>query len=157
MSSTASAGPYCNWGVAGRDRHPINCVSLHDAKMYCQYRQARLPTESEWNWTAGGREANTAYRTCPVRSFPDGDSPDGISDLSGNVWEWTMSDYNVTDDTGRTVVGDMLMKEIRGGAFDTYFASQATSCFRTGLPTLARVHNVGFRCVLPLPPEDQGM
>jgi iron(II)-dependent oxidoreductase len=44
----------------------------------------------------------------------------------------------------------MLLKEIRGGAFDTYFPSQATSAFRTGLAALVRAHNVGFRCVVDL-------
>ncbi len=40
------------------------------------------------------------------------------------------------------------MKEVRGGAFDTYFPSQATSSFRTGLAALVRAHNTGFRCVV---------
>lgn len=26
--------------------------------------------------------------------FKDGDTQDGVSDLSGNVWEWTNSDYH---------------------------------------------------------------
>jgi len=59
-------------------------------------------------------------------------------------------DLAVMDDEGRTVVGDMLMKVIRGGAFDTYFPAQATSLFRTGSATLARAHNIGFRCALDL-------
>jgi len=49
----------------------------------------------------------------------------------------------------------MLLKEIRGGAYDTYFPAQATSCFRTGLASLARMHNVGFRCVLDLNADQQ--
>ena len=47
----------------------------------------------------------------------------------------------------------MLMKPIRGGAYDTYFASQATSCFRTGLASLARTHNAGLRCAMSLRAE----
>jgi iron(II)-dependent oxidoreductase len=64
------------------------------------------------------------------------------------VWEWTGSDFDPQADDGSPVIGDMLMKSIRGGAFDTYFASQATSLFRTGLACIARTHNVGFRCAM---------
>jgi formylglycine-generating enzyme required for sulfatase activity len=71
-----------------------------------------------------------------------------VLQLIGNVGEWTASDLEMTDEKGRPVVGDMLLKAIRGGAFDTYFSCQATSHFRTGLACLARAHNVGFRCVL---------
>jgi hypothetical protein len=42
----------------------------------------------------------------------------------------------------------MMMKSLRGGAFDTYFPAQATGSFRTGLAALARAHNVGFRCAM---------
>jgi iron(II)-dependent oxidoreductase len=87
--------------------------------------------------------------TVPVGVYPNGASPNGVLQLIGNVWQWTESDLELTHE-GRPVVGDMLLKSIRGGAFDTYFAAQATSVFRTGLPALARVHNVGFRCALDL-------
>ena len=40
------------------------------------------------------------------------------------------------------------MKSIRGGAFDTYFESQATSQFQSGENPLLRRHNIGFRCVV---------
>jgi len=42
------------------------------------------------------------------------------------------------------------MKGVRGGAFDTYFPAQAASSFRTGMASLTRMHNVGFRCALDL-------
>ena len=90
----------------------------------------------------------------PVDEYEAGAAPNGVLQLIGNVWEWTSSNYEISDDCGRTVVGDMLMKEIRGGSYDTYFAAQATSCFRTGLASLARMHNVGFRCVLDLDHEE---
>ena len=76
-----------------------------------------------------------------MAAYESGAAPNGVLQLIGNVWEWTFSDYQVEDECGRTVVGDMLMKEVRGGAFDTYFAAQATSCFRTGLASLVRAHD----------------
>jgi iron(II)-dependent oxidoreductase len=92
--------------------------------------------------------------TVPVTAYPTGAAPNGVLQLIGNVWEWTESDFDVTDDQGRPIVGDMLMKEMRGGAFDTYFPSQATSSFRTGLAALVRAHNVGFRCVVEPEPNE---
>jgi iron(II)-dependent oxidoreductase len=40
------------------------------------------------------------------------------------------------------------LKSIRGGAFDTYFDSQATCQFQSGENPLARKHNIGFRCAV---------
>ncbi len=92
--------------------------------------------------------------TVPVDEFESGAAPNGVLQLVGNVWEWTASDLDITDPQGHPLVGDMLLKSIRGGAFDTYFPAQATSFFRTGLASLARAHNVGFRCVMDL--HDEG-
>jgi iron(II)-dependent oxidoreductase len=64
------------------------------------------------------------------------------------VWEWTASDFEVTDGQNRMILGEMPMKVIRGGAYDTYFETQATASFRTGQILLGRAHNVGFRCAL---------
>jgi iron(II)-dependent oxidoreductase len=87
----------------------------------------------------------------PVNACPGGAAPNGVEQLIGNVWEWTSSDFVTTDDEGRPVIGgEMALKSIRGGAFDTYFPWQATSQFRTGLAGLSRTHNVGFRCALDL-------
>ena len=36
---------------------------------------------------------NRVMRTTPVGVYPHGATPDGIQDLSGNVWEWTATRY----------------------------------------------------------------
>jgi formylglycine-generating enzyme required for sulfatase activity len=69
-----------------------------------------------------------------------------VQQLIGNVWEWTSDNFEVDDEKHRAIVGDMSMKSVRGGAFDTYFAAQASSTFRTGVAALTRSQNVGFRC-----------
>jgi hypothetical protein len=42
------------------------------------------------------------------------------------------------------------MKSIRGGAYDTYFESQATCHYQSGEQPLARRRNIGFRLALPM-------
>jgi iron(II)-dependent oxidoreductase len=71
-----------------------------------------------------------------------------VQQLIGNVWEWTASELELVDSQGRHVIGEMPLRGVRGGAYDTYFDTQATASFRTGLILLTRAHNVGFRCAL---------
>jgi len=81
-------------------------LTKYDDKIY------RLPDENEWEAAAAGSEKREyAYenefdknkcnaeesgieKTSSVGIFKAGDTPEGISDLSGNVWEWTISDYH---------------------------------------------------------------
>lgn len=88
----------CNWEKAGREMHPINCVSIEQARSYCNFANGRLPTDTEW--LADGPtvdEVADAYSrlrpaclhvngTC--RSGDRVDVVRGRRNMIGNVAEW---------------------------------------------------------------------
>jgi formylglycine-generating enzyme required for sulfatase activity len=75
----------------------------------------------------------------PVGSKPLGDSVSGVSDLSGNVWEWT-----------RTQVDNHLV--LRGGSWDYENKVSLSAHGRIYLVPYAKSLYYGFRCVSELSP-----
>jgi iron(II)-dependent oxidoreductase len=162
--------------LEGLDDHPVVGVSWYEGTAYARWAGKRLPSDPEWVkagcwpvFTQGTRPIQRRYpwgdtmdrelanlwgsgpgATLSVFDFPDGVSVGGIYHLIGNVWEWTTSNFGVWDASARRLETTTPMKSIRGGAFDTYFETQATCQFQSGESPISRKHNIGFRCALAL-------
>lgn len=97
----------------GQDNHPVVLVSYEDAVAYVDWRSSqdgvsyRLPTALEWEKAARGTDGryfpwgsewqnngtnwakNGPYGTSEIGAYPLSQSPYGIEDMAGNVFEYT--------------------------------------------------------------------
>jgi formylglycine-generating enzyme required for sulfatase activity len=81
------------------------------------------------------------YGTCPVDAFAPNDF--GLSNLIGNVWEWTLDPF---DRTG-SPVGDGRLT-LKGGSFLCHasYCHRYRPAARSGAARDSSASNVGFRC-----------
>lgn len=156
--------PPLNWRggrpPAGCSDHPVTWVSCRDAIEYCKWRSKkegalyRLPTESEWEYTASydpltkkklkypwGDEFDASYAnlntstTAPVGSNKRDKSPSGLYDMAGNVSEWCTSD-------------DRKTYVVRGASFaDGGGPLPARTTFRHQTSPNTKGASIGFRCL----------
>ena len=158
---------------AGRADHPVVGVCWYEAAAYAAWVGKRLAAAAEWQKAGGWPEQlsggacnrfpwGNVYEptrsnlwsagvghTVPVTDCPRGATPNGIHQMTGNVWEWLYDPLDaIPCGPGEAFVALRPMRRIVGGAFDTYFPGEATCQFVTGQPQLDRRENIGFRCAL---------
>ncbi len=149
---------------------PANYVTYKQAQRFCKWIGGKLPTELQWEKAARGISGNiypwgnefpeesTIYANVPgetsdllsVGSFPDGESPFGVLDMAGNVWEWTSTLYEPETDGSKS---DSSAAEyvIRGGSASPLEAEETMFMLRTDYRGHASKPNyfLGFRCIIP--------
>ncbi|MGH7296081.1 MAG: formylglycine-generating enzyme family protein, partial [Polyangiaceae bacterium] len=74
-------------------------------------------------------------------------TPQGMRDVTGNVWEWTSSDY-CSYDPGAPCARDQ--KVARGGGWFSADPGLVRTQVRQGYPPGTESANVGFRCARSL-------
>ena len=88
--------------------------------------------------------------TTPVGIFLEGESPYGLLDMSGNVWEWTRSKYQnypYIPDDGREDLNSTGSRVLRGGAFFD-FQNHVRCAYRFWYYPDYRFNSFGFRLVV---------
>lgn len=157
-------GPHSD--LTGRADHPVVHVSWNDAAAYCEWAEARLPTEAEWEFAArggssstfpwgdelepGGRHMMNVFQgTFPADDTAadgwrgtcpvDAFEPNGfgIHNMVGNVWEWTSDPFSP---------GTRVLK---GGSYLCHvsYCRRYRPAGRMGSTPDSSTGNIGFRCV----------
>lgn len=163
---------------------PVVGVSWHEARAYGLWLSAQigsryaLPSEAQWEAAARGQpdrrgrvrayaygdkfeasQCNTferhIRRTTPIGIFADGETPEGISDLCGNVWEWTSSaylayPYQANLEREDPSIENIKKRVVRGGSWNNN-GSNARAAFRNNDRVDNRYVNFGFRLVRSAP------
>lgn len=150
------------------DNHPAENVSWFAAVAFCRWLSARLgyeirlPTEWQWQQAATGgdpaneypwggewdaRRANTFVnglgRTTAVGMYPQGVSPVGARDMSGNVMEWCL---NKGENSECVDLFGESERVVRGGSW-TDLPKDARAAFRYRKDPSSRSGITGLRVV----------
>ena len=157
------------WDKDTLARWPVTDVDWHQASQYAAWKGGRLPTEAEREKACRGTDAriypwgnerptatllnfyNNEGTVTDVGTYADGQSPYGLLDIAGNVWEWTSSQhqpYPYQADDGREEPTGGALRTLRGGAFND--SENGVRCAgRVNYNPADASISVGFRLVSP--------
>jgi uncharacterized membrane protein YciS (DUF1049 family) len=147
---------------------PVEEVDWYESIAFCRWLSAktgqeiRLPTEQEWEKAARGTDGreypwgnefesgrcNAEYKlqeTSAVGIYPQGQSPYGLMDMSGNVWEWCLNQYGKPEVIEPDLAG--VGRVVRGGSW-SFKGGGCRSAIRLRNGPGDRIFNLGFRLAL---------
>jgi len=143
-----------NWRqpeYAADDNQPVTHLSYEDAASYCAWKDARLPSEAEWEFAARGSSGtifpwgndwspellswggNSDSKPASVGSFPKSNSTYPAYDYAGSVWEWIQSDNADT-------------AYLKGGSYMENNPANIRSAARLNQKKLLSHSDYGVRC-----------
>jgi formylglycine-generating enzyme required for sulfatase activity len=156
------------WNAA---EQPVVGISWYEAIAFCLWlrdttgEKIMLPTEDEWQYAAQGDDGRvypwgddwdsskcrnsvaggygSAANTSHVSQYEGrGDSPFGLVDMAGNVWEWCVTDYiNKTPDFNSFAPSRVL----RGGSWNNSYTDYFRCYHRYGREPNISYYDFGFR------------
>jgi formylglycine-generating enzyme required for sulfatase activity len=139
----------------GEPNHPVRGVTWEQALAYCAWTKKRLPTEAEWEaagrgpgsepqlypWGNDATAEGQALRLPDQNTYEVGtqsfnQSPFGVFDMVGNIWEWVGEPY---------VTGQKGYLYLRGGRYGLPILDLA---YRLAIPPgdTRYIRYAGFRC-----------
>lgn len=159
----------------GKADHPVTNVCWYSAMTYAQWVSKRLPTYAEWEKAARGGVDGMNYpwgdhintdlanygmhigSTTEVGMFPANEY--GVYDLVGNVWEWSLSEYDVNatqqpSDLSTEEISEITenylrvnsSRIVRGGSWASSERANMIAYCGWAAPNFTH-YNYGFRCV----------